>query len=994
MKLSNVKTFSRQGLVGACSLFAMIGAMPAFADNPAVSAINYDVVDETAKAPDISLTTLDVDVTLAGGYALTQIVGAFVTDASGRIEGDFLLDMPEGAIITGYALDVNGTLIDGVLLEKAQAKKAFEDRIREGIDPGLAEATSTNAFKTRVFPFTAGVPRTISLSFVAPVSPTMPYSLPLETDSALEAFSLNVTNTDGPERPDITLPTGEELIWTTGRQGADGQSASGALKLEDTILSGTLEITPQTMPRSVIETGPLGDRFLSLAVPVDAGSKALRKPQTIEIIWDTSLSHENTAEAEQAFLARVLETYPDADYSLTAFNTDTDVIGRVDAEDIAARIDALSYNGATDLHGMFADYVDAGKRSDLCLVFTDGRSTMGEGALEGLPCATYMVSAAADANRSSLSHIGQQGGGGFIDLAFDNIEAGLAVLARQTPRLESLRIDRKEVSDGVVWRYHGDYVRVIAPIASRARRASLRVDGQTIRIDLAASTLSPGGIVSDSWAHQYMAGLRANGTDRDTLVKIAKDYGVASDETSFLVLENVSDYVENELPLPETGFDKTAHQNYEDMVLAKAARDKAAREGRREHVLGEWNAVKAWYDTDFTIKYDAKQEEPRERPENATGDVPPPPPPPPPPAGVQSALDAEEGELDQIVVTATRRERAETSAVSPVTSIDSEALGKTIEIKPWTPDRPYLSDVADLPVEAFLEGYIAQRAEFGSVPSFYLEMSDAASRAKGEVDKGRALARDIALSALELESANNDTLTAVAQRLVTLGYYEDAIWLYTKLTKLESFRPQPWRNLALALAGQADHETSRRKKRDLYTQALTHLNHVIETPWGEWAQGIEVISIMEANNILRKFKSVGGKTELIHKSFRQLLDVDLRVAVSWNIDAADMDLHVDEPSGQTASYRNRLTNIGGRMSNDMTNGYGPEEYILRKAAPGKYEIKMDYYSSDRANPNGAIVIRANIYRNWGREDEVVKTIDLEFTKDTGEQYLVATVEVD
>jgi len=169
---------------------------------------------------------------------------------------------------------------------------------------------------------------------------------------------------------------------------------------------------------------------------------------------------------------------------------------------------------------------------------------------------------------------------------------------------------------------------------------------------------------------------------------------------------------------------------------------------------------------------------------------------------------------------------------------------------------------------------------------------------------------------------------------------------------------------------------------------------VIETPWGEWAQGIEVISIMEANNILRKFKSVGGKTELIHKSFRQLLDVDLRVAVSWNIDAADMDLHVDEPSGQTASYRNRLTNIGGRMSNDMTNGYGPEEYILRKAAPGKYEIKMDYYSSDRANPNGAIVIRANIYRNWGREDEVVKTIDLEFTKDTGEQYLVATVEVD
>jgi len=322
--------------------------------------------------------------------------------------------------------------------------------------------------------------------------------------------------------------------------------------------------------------------------------------------------------------------------------------------------------------------------------------------------------------------------------------------------------------------------------------------------------------------------------------------------------------------------------------------------------------------------------------------------------------EADEVPQDQVVVTASRRERSDVGESAKVSAAE---LGETIEIKPWTPDRPYLTDTADLTVDKFLASYIAQREEYGSVPSFYLEMSDAAARAKGDDEVGRALARDIALSALELGTSNNDTYTAVAERLITLGYYEDAIWLYAQMTKLESFRPQPWRNLALALAAQADAETNRRKKRALYEQALTHLDQVIETPWGSWAQGIEVISIMEANNILRRFEAAGGNTELIHENFRQLLDMDLRVTV-------------------------------GRMSNDMTNGYGPEEYIIREAVPGKYQIKMDYYRSDAANPNGAIVIRANIYRNWGRSNEVVKTVDLEFTKDTGEQYLVATVSVE
>ena len=60
------------------------------------------------------------------------------------LEGDFRLLMPHGSVVTGYALDIGGRMVDGVLVDQRQARIAYEARVRQRIDPGLAEVDRAN----------------------------------------------------------------------------------------------------------------------------------------------------------------------------------------------------------------------------------------------------------------------------------------------------------------------------------------------------------------------------------------------------------------------------------------------------------------------------------------------------------------------------------------------------------------------------------------------------------------------------------------------------------------------------------------------------------------------------------------------------------------------------------------------------------------------------------------------------------------------------------
>jgi hypothetical protein len=78
-------------------------------------------------------------------------------------------------------------------------------------------------------------------------------------------------------------------------------------------------------------------------------------------------------------------------------------------------------------------------------------------------------------------------------------------------------------------------------------------------------------------------------------------------------------------------------------------------------------------------------------------------------------------------------------------------------------------------------------------------------------------------------------------------------------------------------------------------------------------------------------------------------DLALMIWLGWDTDKTDVDLHVKEPNGREVYYGNKRGEVGGLLSQDVTQGYGPVVYILKDAKGATREarkmVNMKYLQS-------------------------------------------------
>jgi hypothetical protein len=73
----------------------------------------------------------------------------------------------------------------------------------------------------------------------------------------------------------------------------------------------------------------------------------------------------------------------------------------------------------------------------------------------------------------------------------------------------------------------------------------------------------------------------------------------------------------------------------------------------------------------------------------------------------------------------------------------------------------------------------------------------------------------------------------------------------------------------------------------------------------------------------------------------------LRFVLTWETDANDVDLHVYDAHGDHAFYQSKALPHGGELLADVTDGYGPELFVVRGAPRTRaawYWLKVNYYS--------------------------------------------------
>jgi hypothetical protein len=941
----------------------------------------HDEEDRVAVS-DLVITRLQIDISQRGAMVDTTIEAVLSHRSQSRdapIEARFGLGLPAQAVVSGYALDIGGVMVAGTLLDQPKARRVYENEVRKGIDPGLAEV-SGNMFRTRVYPIAPQGSRTIRVSFSAPADALEGFVLPLQGAQIAGPVTVRYSGSAIRGTPMVTLPWDGKLAVRRAGGWWKGETTSQA----GATLTGPLRITGFESPTAlIVSQHDSRQNFFELA----AGASGPGAPATggdrgrLRIYWDRSWSRaDDRIDAEMALLDDYLAAKPAAAIDLVSFAEDTPVVTtHSSAADLRAALQAQRYLGATRLTGL--DELKLAN-ADICLLFTDGARTLDPMAEFAPDCRLQIIASAPDADTGFLSNLAQDSGGQLLMLTADNRAQVAATLAR--PGAGVVRV-RSASGRRIAFRNiaaAGGGWHIVGPMLDE-EGLRIWVAGSNGRVSIeqydwdgtAAERHNGAGAL---WAAGEVARLADDPVRRDEMVKLARRYQVASASLAFLVLESPQQYVSADVDPPKGGFDDEWRANYREMRKDK---DDEAQEARGEHlemVRRNWAERKAWSTQQFNPNARPKKtrendEAAAEGADAAAADVeeivsPPPPPPPPPPSPTGAADAAAETAADDsdmnIVVTASRREGYMPGAPVAINAISAMTVGDAkIEVADLLSTGPYIKAL-DAAGPGAREAVLFEQAKlYGSLAGFWLDVAEW-YRSKGE----GGMAARLLLTALDAPTADDETRQIVAFRLQRDGQLDNAIALLERMAVTNAERPQPRRLLALALAQRA-------APADL-ERAFALLTDVALTPFKSAFEGIDVAALMEANALIPRLDRA-GLTWKLAPEFVALIDTDVRIVIEWTNDDADIDLWVIEPTGERVYYEHKLSARGGTISNDMTDGYGPEEYVVRRASAGDYQVRIHGYSPDRINPNGTGRVTVRLIRDFGRPTQRDQLVDAE-----------------
>ena len=914
---------------------------------------------------------MSVAAAVRGLYATVDTTLVFLNPNPRLLEGELVFPLPDGAAVCGYALDVNGVLVDGVVVKKEKARVAFEAETRRRVDPGLVEHVKGNLYRTRIYPLPARGTRTLRLSYTAPLAlaPNGDAALLLPMPrTPIDQRSVRIEVADNSISPPELGGLGDLRFQQADRLWRVESTTTNAAPGEDIWVA-----LPRLPPAfSSLEKSPDGSVWFSLsAMAPPFAEKTLPPPARFHVLWDASGSRAGANLQKDYDLLAALPA--DTPCSLVVFR-DVPEPARDFATpaDLLAALPKIPFDGGSDFAALAAALPSDGAP---LLLFTDGIDTLSDQPLEFPGAKPMAIVSQTIADREALR---QACSGALIDLATTDPKTGAARILAPAPRVAGLQ------------------GRDVARVQGLGRPANGRVTllGQltapesTVQIEYADGTLSApfllraaeareGRTLATAWAAARVNQLspRADAF-ADELLALGRQYGLVSPVTSLIVLESLDQWVRHEIEPPASLPDLR-----EQYYAALKNRGQDAVDARTRHLqqLSElWKQRVEWWKTDFSkvpIPVATVPDEHVRRPDSA----------PSAPLMMRSEAPApmvagnpDEESMEETVFSAP----AETDATlaldlpaassAPPSQSTPDSPAAAIHIKEWSPDTPYLPAIRAAAAAERYAAYLAERPAWTQSPAFFLDCA-------GEIlPNDPLLGRRILSNLAEMKIEDAALLRVFAWRLRQAGDLDRAIVLLRRIARLRAEEPQSFRDLALALA---ERGKATRGPADL-EEAMDLLLKVALTPWGRHADTLPLFALEELNALVawigrQEWKEAARPVVPDYdEQLRDNLDTDLRIVMAWDADATDIDLHVVEPGGEEAFYGHNHTARGGLVSRDVTDGYGPEEYLVRAAPPGSYAIRAKYYGSRQQTLVGAATVTASVFTDWGRPGEKVQSLTL------------------
>lgn len=955
----------------------------------------------------LRLVALDARAVVDGPLAFTELRLTFENPQPRVIEGHFKVTMPDGAAISRFAMKIGGRWMEGEVVEKQAARRAYEDALHRRQDPALLEQDAGNTFRARVFPIPASGRKELIVSWSHELTRAgEAYRLPLRGLPEIESLSLTaLTAAAAGSGPKTSLggsssryavskvekanyrPEDDWIVYG-GEVPAGGEALrSGDLAVARFVVPG--EDRRETLAEAVVAFDTSASRALDFDARLRALAELVHGLSSIGVRSVRVVAFDQTAE----------EVYAGAPGGF--------------GEAALARLRARGALGASSLEVALAA-IEATSGPDRRVLFvTDGQITAGETDREVLrrrlaglaKVGVRRVDAIVDTTARDPAVLemlvtSDLPSPGKVIEGRDPLERQLAVLGRRTMADVTVAVPGAEWvwPDRVRGLQGGDAVVVFADLPAGKPLTVQLGGGADLRVAPPAREAEQ-PLLERAWVAariQRLLDLQTRGDPdlkaalRHQIIALSTRHRVLSPYTALVVLETEHDYarfgidrraLSDILVVGPTGIERVQRH---ELVVARTPPPAVVREPAEKRAAPEMpapGAVTAEADpapaaeahrTRFYSFDHLMVDGPRA--EDLAAEIAAPPPAPSPVEADLSMAPPAEPERPSPAPRPPARRRSSGARPAPSPPRRRRALSRIAA--PTGPDqgRRELREI-----ESGKPALVGELAEIDGLLARG-RTKEALKRARAWRERdvtdllalvalGRGLARsgDEANAArafgsiIDLYPSRADMRRMAGDWLAHLGRagLELALDTYRKAAAQRPDHPSVYHLLAMTLV-----------RLGRYEEALDALLEGLDADRVQSRfPGVERILAEDAQLVAAAWAAAepGARGRIEEKLRARGLRIDgqetLRFVLTWETDANDVDFHVFDGHFDHAYYERPTLATGGQLYADVTTGYGPECFTIPAPAAFPYRLKAHYY---RRGPMGYGAGMVQIIRHDGR----------------------------
>lgn len=351
----------------------------------------------------LEVRSVKATVTIKDQVAQTKIEQEFYNPNPRQLEGTFIMPLPKGAHLEKFRMEVNGKMTEAELLSAKKAKGIYEEIVRKAQDPALLEYVGRDLLKVRIFPIEANSTKKIEVSYTQLLKNDgglVGYTIPLNTAkycaTPVKNFSLKLEIEAATPLKTIYSPTHNvEVLRHASKTATIGLEQQQLSADKDFELFYSAEKSELGMSLLTYRKAGEDGYFMLFASPGFDSGERKSIPKDVVFVFDTSgsMSGKKMEQAKKALIFCIQNLNDEDRFEVIRFSTETEALFRelkdvsdASQEEAETFVNGLKTIGGTAINDALKTALETGekdsKRPKLIVFLTDGLPTVGETSVE------------------------------------------------------------------------------------------------------------------------------------------------------------------------------------------------------------------------------------------------------------------------------------------------------------------------------------------------------------------------------------------------------------------------------------------------------------------------------------------------------------------------------------------------------------------------------------------------------------------------------------